>query len=262
MQRPLQTHHLLISSAQPVVELSLPPTLLQKHSQKSSWKVWVSKVIMPSHVPNVSSANNTFVWNGVQYYLWPGKATAQDLCYQFTSTGMVARWSHVDNRFVFQAQGELDLTAANSCAEILGLPRAKLPINGGSGSTVPPRLGLLDYVVVHSSLASNTHVWADGALQTNTQVLCTLPVNDAYTTPYEDLAGDRAVFYHSSLIDTIRLRVTDSTFTNIPTCQEPWHCTISIAEVTDAFEDQLGQLNKNTAELLDLKKISTILKNG
>lgn len=264
MQRPLQTHHLLLSSTKPVLELMLPPTLLQKRdsSHKTSWKVWVSKVVLPSFIPNISQANNTFMWNGVRHYLWPGRSSAQDLCYQISSTGLTARWSHVDNKFVFQAAGLLDLTAPDSCADVLGFPRAQVAVTPGTSSPQVPQLGLLDYVVVGSSLASNTHVYNDGmGLAPNTHVLCTLPVTEAAILPYEDLAGDRAVYYQSSIIDAIRISMLDASLQAIPALQKPWHCTVTIAEVTDVFEDQLGQLNRSTAELLDLKKLNTVLKN-
>jgi hypothetical protein len=264
MQRPLQTHHLLISSSGAQVDLRLPPMLLHKvdSSHRTSWKVWISKLVMPSFIPNISAANNTFKWKGIQYYLWPGKSTAQDICYQMSSVGCVTKWSHVDNRFIFQSTGQLDVSALNSCADLIGLPRSSMNVVPGSSSVRAPRLGLLDYVVVHSSLSSNTHVWRDGVLKTNTQGLCTLPVNDEVTYPYEDLSGDRAVYYHSSLIDNIRVWITDAELGLIPTCHEPWHCTVTIAEVADVFEDQLSLLNKNTAELLDLKKINTLLKHN
>lgn len=264
MQRPLQTHNLIISSRQASVTLRLPPTLLHKidSSHHTSWKVWINKVVMPSYVPNIFSTNNAFVWNGVKYALWPGKASAMDITYQLSSVGCVTKWSHVDNRFIFQCTGDLDLSGASSCATILGLERKRHALTPDTGSTCVPELGLLDYVVVSSSLANNTHMWSDGDLKTNTNVLCTMQVNDGVTFPYEDAAGDRAVYYHSSLIDAISVEVTSADLVRIPELTEPWHCSVTIAEVTDVLEAQLSTLNKSTAELLDLKKMNTILKHG
>ena len=228
----LQTHNLLISSTSATAQVHLPPSLLYKQdvTNRSCWKVWVSKLVMPRFIPNIDSSNRSFSWNGV-IYLWPGMSSARDICYQLSSAGCLTKWSHVNNRFVFQCSGVLDLSAPNSCAGLLGMARKAHSLSGGMSSGVDPQLGLLDYVVVSSSLASKTHVWRDGKLWTDTQVLCTLPVNESASGPYEDASGARSVCYDSSLINGITIKITDSQFTPIHDCVDPWHCTVTLAEI-------------------------------
>jgi hypothetical protein len=186
-----------------------------------------------------------------------------DISYQLSSVGCVTKWSHVDNRSILKCTGELDLSVDASCAAIIGLERKRHALVPGMGSSRFPELGLLDYVVVSSSLANNTHMWSNGVLKTNTNVLCTMQVNDTGVAfPYEDAAGDRAVYYHSSLIDAITVEVTSADLVRIPELSDPWHCSVTIAEVTDVLEEQLSTLNKSTAELLYLKKMNAILKHG
>jgi hypothetical protein len=41
-------------------------------------------------------------------------------------------------------------------------------------------------------------------------VLCTLPVNESSSGPYEDAAGDTAVWYDSGHINGVTVEITDS----------------------------------------------------
>jgi hypothetical protein len=166
MSAVLHTHNLLISSSSASAQVYLPPTLLHKLdvTSRSRWKVWVSKLVMPRFIPNVDAHNRAFTWNGVIYYLWSGMSAARNICYQLSCAGLLTKWSHVNNRFVFQCSGTLDLSAPNSCAELLGMERKVYKLSGGMSSVRDPQLGLLEYVEVSSSLASKTHVWRDGRL--------------------------------------------------------------------------------------------------
>jgi hypothetical protein len=240
----LQTHHLLVS-----LRIAIPPALLHRvdGSHVSHWMIWVQQFTMPAYVPNVDQTNNSLKWNGVEYRIHAGRGNGQDIAWQLGSVGLTTKWSYVDQRFVFQTTGTLDLTAADSIADLLGLEHAVHQfITPGNMSTKAPDLHFLDYVLVNCSLAMHTHIWNEGTFTPNTPVLCMLPVNVANNSPavFEDSDGCGAIYYTTNVLDAFWNAITDTAFNTVPSLLTPWKARIVIKEViTD-------DLPKNIARLL------------
>ena len=249
----LQTHHLLVSSREPSARITVPPSLLHRvdGSHASRWMIWVQQFTMPAYVPNVDQNNNSFKWNGTEYRIHAGRGNGQDIAWQLGSVGLTTKWSYVDQRFVFQTVGQLDLTSPDSIADLLGLDRKVHNLSPGNMSTKAPDLHFLDYVLVNYSLATHTHIWNEGTFSPNTPVLCMLPVNVSNNTPgvYEDSDGCGAIYYTTNVLDTFWIAVTDTSFNMVPSLLTPWKARIVIKEViTDDLPINIGRLLSNGKE--------------
>eukprot|EP00877_Chromochloris_zofingiensis_P005857 jgi/Chrzof1/15272/UNPLg00669.t1 len=267
--RVLRTRYLSYSSTATEVLVRLKPTLLVKSDDADQIKVFVAHLICPNEWLNVRTGQNSvFSWNGVRYDLLESACTIYDVTYQLISAGIECRYSHSDNKVYFDAQGSLDVSMANSIADLLGLERRVHQLLPGYCSSKQVDMNQTSCVNFHTNLSRTVYVY-DGTDFVLSDVLCTLPVDvpSFANLIYRDPAGERGCLHTLELINTLHMYWTDQDYLPLPAdaFKRPWFLLLGVFELKyDALDQMamLGKLHDLSAQQLDVSQTSLLAAHG
>ena len=242
--------------------ISLPEVVTPSRSPTDVMRIYVQSFQINNDFPRITTANNSFYYNGALKTLPLGSPNVYDIQASLKAQGLDVLYDRATNRFAYPA-GVYDFTGA-SAASILGFSALAYTLGAGEASPRPIDVTPTRTLFINSSLATRNYKVIQGKLS-NTNILASCPIiaPPFGTIVYQDIWGQNSAWQRIQHLDTIRIWITDDNDALVPLDSE-WTMTIAIERYEDdgtLMVRELKGINDVLASQLDVSKAQLVYKD-